>query len=242
MATRKDFQSALEEVFREYESEGKAWVDVEARDLHRRVGGYPGPGHTMPTCCRVMRQNMQRGDEILHEPPKGKGASLRIRYKLPRLQASQGWRDTLIVVSCTSKKIWDEDASANPYVPAKHAYVGRTVKDWLGKCQPKLDNYPWVILSAKYGFIEPDHPIGNYDVTFRKAGSGPISDASLRNQVLHQPRFLGSQEMLLRDFKCVAVKGPSAYLEKAKLAFTATGAEVVSFREFCRRLTAQNAP
>jgi len=189
-----------------------------------------------------MKENMQPGDEILTQPPKGKGATLRIRYKLPRPKAYQGQRDTLIVVSCTREKIWDKNPSAEPYVPAKDAYTGRTVKDWLRKCQPKLSNYPWVILSAKYGFIEPEHPIGNYDVTFSKLRSGPISDASLKNQVHYQPRFLGNQERLLRDFKHVAVKGSSTYLEKAKLAFTDTSAEVRNFKEFWQRFTAQNAP
>jgi hypothetical protein len=140
MPTKKDFQRALEEVFREHDRQGKTLVDVKAGDLHRRVGGYPGPGNRMPTCCTVMKENMQPGDEILNKPPKGKGASLRIRYKLPRPQAYQGQRHTLIVVSCTKKKIWDENASANPYVPAQYAYVGTTVKDWLSKYQPKLSN------------------------------------------------------------------------------------------------------
>ncbi len=38
----------------------------------------------MPICCHVMRKNMQRGDEVLWEPPSGVGASLTIRYLLPR--------------------------------------------------------------------------------------------------------------------------------------------------------------
>jgi 5-methylcytosine-specific restriction protein A len=38
----------------------------------------------MPTCCNVMHQVMQEGDEMISGPDKGKGASFTIRYKLPR--------------------------------------------------------------------------------------------------------------------------------------------------------------
>jgi hypothetical protein len=59
-------------------------VIIVSGDLHRDVGGYPGPDHRMPICCRVMRDAMRPGDEIVDEPPKGTGATLAIRYKLPR--------------------------------------------------------------------------------------------------------------------------------------------------------------
>jgi hypothetical protein len=36
----------------------------------------------MPVCWSVMRQLMRIGDEIVAEPPKGAGASLRIRYRV----------------------------------------------------------------------------------------------------------------------------------------------------------------
>jgi hypothetical protein len=63
---------------------GEKSVDVQAGELHRTVGWYPGPNHRMPVCCRVMRDEMQPGDVVLEEPPKGAGASLRVRYQLPR--------------------------------------------------------------------------------------------------------------------------------------------------------------
>jgi 5-methylcytosine-specific restriction protein A len=60
------------------------FVDVKSGDLHRRVGGYPSYDHRMPICCSVMKNIMKSGDIILHKPPSGQGASLIIRYKLPR--------------------------------------------------------------------------------------------------------------------------------------------------------------
>jgi len=38
----------------------------------------------MPTCCRVMRDMMRLRDTVLEEPPKGAGANVVIRYRLPR--------------------------------------------------------------------------------------------------------------------------------------------------------------
>lgn len=79
-----DFQQELYNVFMNAQKEGESYFDVSAGDLHRKVGGYPGSNHRMPLCCEVMKRNMILGDQILQEPPKRKGASLAIRYKLPR--------------------------------------------------------------------------------------------------------------------------------------------------------------
>lgn len=59
-------------------------VDVTSGALHRAIGGYPGAHHAMPTCCVVMLAAVHDGDEILSMPPKGRGATLTIRYKLLR--------------------------------------------------------------------------------------------------------------------------------------------------------------
>jgi TPR repeat protein len=68
---------------------GDAFIDINAGELHRKVGSYPdSKNHRMPVCCKVMKEEMQPGDVILHEPQKGSRASLTIRYILPR-QSSQ---------------------------------------------------------------------------------------------------------------------------------------------------------
>lgn len=57
------------------------WIDLQAREIHIACGGYPGPNHKMPSCCRAMRIAMRGNDEILPGgPAKGNGASLTIRY------------------------------------------------------------------------------------------------------------------------------------------------------------------
>jgi len=82
--TLKDFQDELDKMFKTAEQKGTLNIDVKSGDLHRGVGCYPGNNHRMSVCCDVMRKNMKSDDQILQEPLKGKGASLIIRYKLPR--------------------------------------------------------------------------------------------------------------------------------------------------------------
>jgi 5-methylcytosine-specific restriction protein A len=68
--------------------QGRLHVEINAGELHRAIGGYPtkdGTPHAMPTCCDAMRSEFRDGyDSIVHEPPKGRGAALTIRYQLPR--------------------------------------------------------------------------------------------------------------------------------------------------------------
>jgi hypothetical protein len=88
VARPQDFWRELDYLLREATENHQPFVDIDAGQLHRRVGGYPDPKkHRMPICCRVMREEMQEGDVVLGEPPKGAGASLTIRYHLPRLTA-----------------------------------------------------------------------------------------------------------------------------------------------------------
>jgi len=43
-------------------------------------------------------------------------------------------------------------------------YQGSSFKEFLNYAVENNIRY-WLILGAKYGFIEPWHPIGNYDVS-----------------------------------------------------------------------------
>lgn len=83
--TSRDFQAELNAIFVAARSQGHACVEVNSGDLHRRLGGHPGANHRMPVCCQVMHVNFRpETDEVVESPPKGKGASLTIRYALPR--------------------------------------------------------------------------------------------------------------------------------------------------------------
>ena len=62
----------------------------------------------------------------------------------------------LIVISCGSKKTDEMESTA------KSAYTGKIFKS--KKELAEKSTKPWLILSAKYGLIEPDHIIEtNYD-------------------------------------------------------------------------------
>ena len=87
---KADFEKALNAWFLEAEKQENPFIDIRADDLHARVGDYPGPFHRMATCCEVMYEHYKPSvDRILQFPPKGKGASMEIRYHLPRTQVNQ---------------------------------------------------------------------------------------------------------------------------------------------------------
>ena len=92
----------------------------------------------------------------------------------------------LHVIPCTCHKVWD-DAGAKPYVPAQEAYTGTGMDRW--SADSRRNTVRWMILSAKYGLIEPEHPIGKYDVTFKDPRTGPISQETLTAQALYQRRW-----------------------------------------------------
>jgi 5-methylcytosine-specific restriction protein A len=81
------FRRVLNEMLEQAAREGRAYVEISAGELHRVTGGYPritAAGHRMSTCCDVMYRAMSVSDEIISAPPKGKGASLKIRYYLSK--------------------------------------------------------------------------------------------------------------------------------------------------------------
>lgn len=80
----EDFRRAIAARLVAAEQRGANHVDINSGDLHRELGGYPGPKASMPSCCNAMYNEQHASDVILSQPPKGKGASLTIRYFLPR--------------------------------------------------------------------------------------------------------------------------------------------------------------
>ena len=64
--------------------QGRPHLEVNAGELHRKVGGYPG-NHRMPVCCKVMREEAERGGaSTIFDTNSGDGAALTIRYAIPR--------------------------------------------------------------------------------------------------------------------------------------------------------------
>jgi hypothetical protein len=84
LPTKDQFRAELHRQFELATKRGVPTVDINSGDLHLILGDYPGTGHRMPTCCDAMYAEQREGDRILQQAEKGKGASLTIRYKLPR--------------------------------------------------------------------------------------------------------------------------------------------------------------
>ena len=154
---------------------GQSFVDVRAGDLHSAVGGYPprvGSSHRMPMCCQTMRSAMRRGDAIVAGPAKGNGASLVIRYLIPRQAATVSEKTTpptmsgsripgrrIVLVSCVKKK------SSLPR-PARDLYVSPFFKKMRHFAEQVGDS--WFVLSAEYGLLEPDAVVTPYERTLKR--------------------------------------------------------------------------
>jgi hypothetical protein len=138
-------------------------------------------------------------------------------------QRSESPRESelLIVVGCSRTKIWDIQQNTPPYVAAKDAYVGEYFKEWLEKSiwNQRLNerSWRWIILSGKYGFIEPEHPISDYDVNLLEAVHGPISRESLIGQANRQTRWPDC--LHLCDFKEIVVHASTGYVQVVREIF-----------------------
>jgi hypothetical protein len=142
--------------------------------------------------------------------------------------------DTLFVVQCTKNKIWTNPSENREFVPAKEAYTGGRDEPYAefvdGLRKQVLQDVHWLYLSAKYGFIEPNHPISNYDVTFSDPATGPISHETLANQVMSQWRW--KDRVRLATFGRVVVCGGPVYLNRVKCVFSSTQASVITWEEY----------
>ncbi len=116
----------------------------------------------------------------------------------------------LVIIPCGKVKVWDKYPRTGP-TPAKNAYMGPPFKvnrEFAEACERRGGQ--WVILSAKYGFITPDTPIEDYDVTFKHKQKNPVSVDVLRTQI----PALG-----LEKHENVIALGGREYLWAAKEAF-----------------------
>jgi hypothetical protein len=84
MPDKEDFVRALKDQLFMAQSKGLPWVEINSGELHRFVGGYPAKKHQMPVCCAAMYAEQRATDETKSAPPKRNGASVTIRYNLPR--------------------------------------------------------------------------------------------------------------------------------------------------------------
>jgi hypothetical protein len=116
----------------------------------------------------------------------------------------------LVVVSCGRQKIWDNDPDAGP-TAARDAYTSPVFK--ASRRYAEHFAKRWMILSAKYGFIDPDFIIPEtYDRSFYDRDA--ISIAELKRQ-LATARLTG--------FDTVGVLGSEIYRDHVVMAFGGSG-------------------
>lgn len=116
--------------------------------------------------------------------------------------------NTLCIVQCGGQKIWKKYPNIG-HVKAKEAYTSPYFKKNRDYAKRYGDN--WVILSAKYGFLNPDEKIEDYNVTFKMKKSSPISYKELRNQV---------ESKGLDKYSTILVLGGKDYFDAVKAAFS----------------------
>lgn len=89
MIAKERFRTELQKHLREAEMRGTQSLDMNSGALYRQLGGYPGANHQMPSCCQAMYdEQISPEDKIISKPKSGFGASLTIRYSLPRRRAN----------------------------------------------------------------------------------------------------------------------------------------------------------
>lgn len=116
--------------------------------------------------------------------------------------------DVLIVVPCGKLKIWHKQPDRGP-TRATDAYTGAPFK--LNRAYAECFGDAWVVLSARYGFVEPEFEIpGPYEVTFTKAKTRPIGTEALRQQV---------EDLRLHRYPVVVGLGGAAYRAALSAAF-----------------------
>jgi len=114
----------------------------------------------------------------------------------------------LVIVPCGSSKIWGKFPKSKA-TRAEEAYIGPPFKVNRTFAEKFADK--WVILSAKYGFIDPDFLIPeNYDVSFNDLATNPISLSELKAQVKRKG---------LESYEFVIALGGKNYIEIEKEIF-----------------------
>jgi len=149
-----------------------------------------------------------------------KRAEERIRQIKERMKSQESDEKVLFIVSCTKSKIWDNGESRK-LVPAKEAYTGFTMRVWLMLDESK--RFPWVIFSSKYGFIDPNQPIENYNIHFVKNRDKAVSEEALKEQIKHNEFKYRGSKFRISDFDKVYFIGSREYYDELKQMFDKIG-------------------
>ncbi len=121
----------------------------------------------------------------------------------------------LVVIPCGKSKIWKKKPGAGPQ-KACDVFTGSYFN--VNRQYAESRHCDWMILSPKYGFMQPDSVIPrDYDVTFGKKPSGQMSVQELKRQV---------EKRGLDGYADVTVLGSRAYVSIVKDSFSSTKAKI----------------
>jgi hypothetical protein len=125
-------------------------------------------------------------------------------------------RGVLVVVPCGKAKVWDREPRRGA-TPARDAYTGGLFR--AHRAYAERIGERWVVLSAKYGLIDPDWLIpGPYDVTFNNLRTRPVGADRLRCQ---------AAELGLDRFPTVVGLGGAVYRAILSTVFDQSSARLV---------------
>ena len=132
----------------------------------------------------------------------------------------------LNIVACSRAKIWNtKDKDTNSY-PARVAYKGGMFKQAINcfmdfKSRAGVEPR-WVILSAKYGFIEPDQEISDYNISFSNPDDkyNIVTDSKLLTQW---------KEKGLERYRLICLWGGEAYARHVRNILNNIGNNEVKF-------------
>jgi transcriptional regulator with XRE-family HTH domain len=86
---RKQVEMALLARFQRAQQADRPYVEVKAGDLHRDLADPSDPAmNRTPLVCHVMTKHRTPHDQVVSQPPKGKGLTFTVRYQLPRPRQS----------------------------------------------------------------------------------------------------------------------------------------------------------
>lgn len=120
----------------------------------------------------------------------------------------------LIIIPCGKSKIWKKE-SYRGLMRAEYAYIGSPFKVNKEFAEKFADH--WMILSARYGFIDPDTLIEDYEETFLKPGINTVKIETLIHQI---------KDKDLLGFRRIIILGGKAYQEITSKAFDYYGLKV----------------
>ena len=145
----------------------------------------------------------------------------------------------LIIIPCGAAKVWQNNPDLGQ-VMAGEAYVGALFKVNKKFAETYADR--WMILSARYGFIDPDRFILNYNDSFNRPGPCTIRTECLSQQI---------RERNMLGFDRVICLGGEAYRCRAKEAFShydiqvecpVKGKRIGEMMQFIKQYNPRNEP